>query len=69
MAGPAISQSRSQEVSRRNMAALFAESTPPNASSSQIIRGPMPDWSYMACSAAMKGCISVTTLAPPDSRP
>jgi len=69
MAGPAISQSRSQEVSSRNMAALFAESTPPKASSSQIILGPIPDWSYMACSAAMNGCIRVTTLAPPDSSP
>lgn len=55
MPGPAISQSRSHEVSNRNMAPLLAESTPLNASSSQIMRGPMPDWSYMACNAAMKG--------------
>ncbi len=59
----------SQDVSNRNMVALFAESTPPNASSSQIIRGPIPLWSYMACKAAMNGCMSVTTFAPPDSKP
>lgn len=51
------------------MLALFVPSTPPNASSSQSMRGPEPAWSYMACSAAMNGCIKVTTFAPPDSRP
>src|SRR5205809_928039 len=39
-AGPAISQSRSQDVSSRNMAAVLAESTPPKATSSGIARGP-----------------------------